>query len=106
MDAVFSALADPTRRAMTDRLRDGEASVSELAEPFGFSLPTITNHLNALEHAALVEHWKSGRVRHCRLVPASLEQADAWLARYRMFWSERFAGLADHLAKGAERRGG
>src|ERR671931_1556590 len=69
LSAVFSALADPTRRAMTERLRQGEASVGELAEPFELSLPTVTKHLKALEHAGLVENWKTGRVRRCRLVP-------------------------------------
>ena len=99
LDAVFSALADPTRRAMTERLRLGEASVSALAEPFGFALPTVAKHLRTLEHAGLIEHWKEGRVRHVKLVPAPLEQADAWLAQYRIFWGDRFAGLADHLAR-------
>src|ERR1700754_2201465 len=99
LDAVFSALADPTRRAMTERLRAGEASVSELAEPSGFALPTILEHLRTLEHAGLVEHHKRGRERRCRLVPGPLEQADAWLAHYRAFWPGRFAGLSDHLAR-------
>src|SRR3954468_22143405 len=96
LDAVFSALADPTRRAMTERLRRGEASVSALAEPFDFALPTVTKHLRALEHAGLIEHWKQGRVRHVRLAPEPLEQADLWLAQYRAFWGQRFAGLTDH----------
>jgi len=98
LDAVFSALADPTRRAMAERLRAGEASLSELAEPSGFALPTILKHLRTLEHAGLVEHYKRGRERRCRLVPGPLEQADAWLAHYRVFWAERFAGLGEHLA--------
>jgi DNA-binding transcriptional ArsR family regulator len=100
LDAVFAALADPTRRAMTERLSHGEATVSELAEPFDLALPTITKHLRTLEHAGLIEHWKTGRVRHCRLVPGPLEQADAWLAHHRAFWSQRFAGLAADLAGG------
>lgn len=99
LDAVFAALADPTRRAMTERLLRGEASVSELAEPFGFSLPTVTKHLKVLEHAGLVEHSKTGRVRRCRLAPAPLEKADDWLARYRVFWGDRFAGLGEHLVR-------
>ena len=99
LDAVFSALADPTRRAMAERLRvGGEASVSELAEPFGVSLPTITRHLGVLEHAGLVEHYKAGRVRHVRLAPAPLQSAEAFIARYRVFWAERFAGLGEHLS--------
>jgi DNA-binding transcriptional ArsR family regulator len=75
LDAVFAALADPTRRAMAERLREGEASLSELAEPSGFALPTILKHLRTLEHAGLVEHYK------------------------RVFWAERFAGLHEHLAR-------
>jgi DNA-binding transcriptional ArsR family regulator len=99
LDAVFSALADPTRRAMTERLREGEASLGELAAPSGFALPTILKHLRTLEHAGLVEHYKRGRERRCRLVPGPLEQADAWLAHYREFWADRFAGLSEHLAR-------
>jgi DNA-binding transcriptional ArsR family regulator len=84
---------------MTARLREGEASLSELAEPSGFALPTILKHLRTLEHAGLVEHYKQGRERRCRLVPGPLEQADAWLAHYREFWAGRFAGLGEHLAR-------
>jgi DNA-binding transcriptional ArsR family regulator len=99
LDAVFAALADPTRRAMTERLARGDASVSELAEPFALSLPTVTKHLAVLEHASLVEHWKEGRVRYCRLAPAPLERADDWIAQHRAFWRERFAGLHEHLRR-------
>jgi DNA-binding transcriptional ArsR family regulator len=99
LDAVFAALADPTRRAMTERLAHGDASVSELAAPFDLALPSVTKHLAVLEHAALVEHWKEGRVRYVRLAPAPLDHAEAWIAHHRTFWRERFAGLHDHLRR-------
>jgi DNA-binding transcriptional ArsR family regulator len=97
LDAVFSALADPTRRAIVARLADGERSVSDLAEPFDISLPAVTKHLRVLEHAGLLQHRKRGRVRYCRLAPAPLRSADAWLARYRAFWEARLDGLAAHF---------
>jgi DNA-binding transcriptional ArsR family regulator len=99
LDAVFAALADPTRRAMTERLARGDATVSELAEPFGIALPTATKHLAVLEHADLVEHWKEGRVRRVRLAPAPLDRAEAWITEHRAFWLERFAGLHEHLRR-------
>jgi DNA-binding transcriptional ArsR family regulator len=99
LDAVFAALADPTRRAMTERLARGDASVSELAAPFDLALPSVTKHLAVLEHAAILEHWKDGRTRYCRLVPAPLDRADAWLGDHLAFWRERFAGLHEHLRR-------
>jgi DNA-binding transcriptional ArsR family regulator len=98
LDAVFSALADPTRRAIIDRLAAGETSVSELAEPFDISLVAVTKHLRVLEDAGLLHHSKRGRVRFCRLSPEPLRSADDWLARYRAFWSTRLDALAAHLA--------
>jgi DNA-binding transcriptional ArsR family regulator len=98
LDAVFSALSDPTRRGIIARLRGGEASVSDLARPFDMSLPAVTKHLAVLERAGLVKHRKTGRVRTCRLVPAPLERADAWIAQYRGFWNTRFDALEAHLA--------
>lgn len=97
LDLVFSALSDPTRRAIVVRLSTGEASVSELAEPFDVSLPAITKHLAVLEHAGLLEHEKKGRVRHCRLVATPMRAADDWLGGYRRFWEDRFDSLADHF---------
>jgi DNA-binding transcriptional ArsR family regulator len=97
LDAVFSALADPTRRAIVVRLAQGEASVSELAEPFDVSLPAVTKHLAVLERAGLLEHDKRGRVRHCRLVAAPMGIADEWLRTYRVFWERRLDSLADHV---------
>lgn len=97
LDAVFSALADPTRRAIVGRLAEGEASVSELAQPFDVSLPAVTKHLAVLERAGLLEHHKQGRVRRCRLVAAPMRAANDWLSGYRVFWEQRLDSLADHF---------
>lgn len=97
LDTVFSALADPTRRAIVLRLAEGEASVSELAAPFDVSLPAVTKHLAVLERAGLLEHRKQGRVRRCRLVASPLKVADDWLSTYRVFWDRRLDSLAEHL---------
>jgi DNA-binding transcriptional ArsR family regulator len=104
LDAVFGALADPTRRQIAERLAVGPASVSELAEPFDVTLPAIVKHLAVLEHAGLVEHEKDGRVRYFSLVPAQLDGVAAWLERHGRFWRERFDGLHDYLR--AEREAG
>ncbi len=93
MDAIFGALADPTRRAILERLAQGEASVSELALPFGTTLPAVMKHLKVLEDAGLITCAKSGRVRTCRLAAAPLEGATVWLERYRRFWETRFDAL-------------
>jgi DNA-binding transcriptional ArsR family regulator len=97
LDAVFQALADPTRRRIVRRLSEGEASVSELARPFEVSLPAVTKHLAVLERAGLLEHHKQGRVRRCRLVAAPLRAADDWLSTYRMFWERRLDSLQEHF---------
>ena len=99
LDAIFAALSDPTRRAIVERLAAGEASVSDLAEPFDMSLVAVTKHLRVLEDAGLLHHRKRGRVRYCRLSPAPLRSADDWLARYRVFWHTRLEALAAHLAR-------
>jgi DNA-binding transcriptional ArsR family regulator len=104
LDAVFSALADPTRRAIVERLAEGERSVSELAEPFDVSLPAVTKHLHVLEGAGLLAHRKEGRVRHCRLVAEPMSEAMAWIERYRRFWDVRFDSLATHLKRPKEER--
>jgi len=104
LDAVFSALADPTRRAIVVRLSQGEASVSELAAPFDVSLPAVTKHLAVLERAGLLEHHKQGRVRRCRLVAAPMKVADDWLGTYRVFWERRLDSLAHHFKSAEEAR--
>jgi DNA-binding transcriptional ArsR family regulator len=97
VDEVFSALADPTRRAILGRLRSGEASVSELAEPFSVSLPAIAKHVRVLERAGLLTHRKTGRVRRCRIVADRMQLASDWLDGYRGFWTTRLDALARHL---------
>jgi len=99
LDTVFAALADPTRRAILERLAEGEASVTELAEPFAdeMSLPAISKHLRVLETAGLIQREKQGRVHRLQLRPAPLKDAAHWLAYYRQFWDEQFDSLADYL---------
>ncbi len=97
LDACFAALADPTRRTMLQRLQAGEASVSELAEPFAVSLPAVMKHIRVLEEAGLVTTRKHGRTRHVRLRAAPLGAANAWLSTYRRFWDERLDALQDLL---------
>ena len=99
LDDVFSALSDPTRRAILERLASGEASVTELAEPFAahMSLPAISRHLRVLETAGLIGRAKHGRVHRLRLRPASLKDAADWLAYYRRFWDEQFESLEQYL---------
>ena len=97
LDLVFSALADPTRRAILMRLEHGEASVTELAAPFRVSMPAISKQLSVLERAGLVERRKIGRTHHCRLRARPLSEAQQWLERYRRFWDERFDALERYL---------
>ena len=99
LDAVFAALADPTRRAILIRLAEGDASVSELAEPFPMSLTGFSRHLRVLEGAGLLRTEKAGRVRHCHLHAEPMRDALAWIARYGQFWEEQFDSLERYLAK-------
>ena len=99
--AVFSALADPTRRAILAKLAQGEATVSELAEPFQLAQPTISKHLRVLEAAGLIETGRDAQSRPRRLVPAALKAADTWLQPFREQWEQRFDRLEAHLKKGA-----
>ena len=93
LDATFAALADPTRRAILARLASGEASVSELAEPFGISQPAISKHLKVLERAGLVSHGRDAQRRPRRLEAKPLAEATEWLENYRQFWEKRFQQL-------------
>jgi DNA-binding transcriptional ArsR family regulator len=102
LNAVFSALADPTRRAILSRLREGEASVKTLAEPFEMSLPAVSQHLKVLERAGLIVKGRSAQWRPCRLDVGPLAEADVWMAPYRAFFETRFARLEQQLAN--ERR--
>jgi DNA-binding transcriptional ArsR family regulator len=99
LSLTFSALADPTRRAILARLAEGDATVGELAQPHAMSLPSISRHLKVLERAGLVVKGRSAQWRPCRLEPAPLAEADAWMARYRDFFEARVARLAEQLAQ-------
>src|ERR671929_112854 len=91
--AVFSALADPTRRAILARLAAGEASVTELAEPFAMSQPAISKHLKVLERAGLISRGRDAQRRPCRIEARPLAEADAWLENYRRIWEGNFQRL-------------
>lgn len=97
LNAVFAALADPTRRAMLARLVEGEATVNELAAPFAMSLPSVSRHLKVLEKAGLVSKGRSAQWRPCRLETKTLRAADDWMAPYRKFWDVRLDALELHL---------
>src|SRR5258708_14990992 len=110
IDRTFSALADPTRRAIVQRLASGEATVTELARPFAISLPAISRHLRVLEGAALVRQERDGQFRRCRLDAEGLYAAAEWLDFYRHFWGESLDNLHEHLksssgAPGANAKG-
>ena len=97
LNATFSALADPTRRAILERLRHGEATVTELAEPFEMSMPAISKHLKVLEGAGLITRGRDAQRRPCRLSGAGLRAAHDWTDAFRRSWEERFAALDDLL---------
>src|SRR5579864_3639911 len=108
LTATFSALADPTRRAILARLIAGEASVTSLAEPFKMSLPAISKHLKVLERAGLIARGREAQWRPCRLKAAPLKDAAEWLEHYRDFWEQSFDRLEAHLQdvqKKAKRHG-
>jgi len=98
LSITFSALADPTRRAILSRLIEGDATVNELAAPHAMSLPSISRHLKVLERAGLVVKSRSAQWRPCHLDAAPLAEADAWMAPYRDFFEKRFGRLEEQLA--------
>ncbi len=98
VDLLFAALADPSRRAMVDRLIDGPASVSELARPLEMSLPAVVQHLHVLEGSGLVRSEKLGRVRTCAIEPAALRAAERWVAERRTAWERNLDRLGEYLA--------
>jgi DNA-binding transcriptional ArsR family regulator len=102
LDATFAALADPTRRAILERLGKREHTVTELARPFPMSLPAISKHLSVLERAGLITRERMGRRQMCRLRPGPMRRATEWLERYRAFWDARLDALEAHLR--AERK--
>src|SRR4026208_233765 len=97
LSATFSALADPTRRAILARLALGETTVSELAKPFKMSGPPVSKHLKVLEHAGLIARGRAAQWRPCRPAPAAPEGGDAWLESYRRLWEERLDRLENYL---------
>ncbi|HEU0201958.1 MAG TPA: metalloregulator ArsR/SmtB family transcription factor [Burkholderiaceae bacterium] len=97
LSTTFAALSDPTRRAILARLAAGEATVSELAEPFDVSLPAISRHLRVLHDAGLIERRNDAQRRVCRLQPERLREAADWIEFYRQFWEGRLDSLAEYL---------
>ena len=93
LDAVFGALADPTRRAILARLTDGDATVAQLAAPFSMTQPAISRHLKVLERAGLISRSRDAQRRPCRIEAQPLAEATRWLERYRDLWEERFQRL-------------
>jgi DNA-binding transcriptional ArsR family regulator len=97
LDRTFAALADPTRRAILARLATGEASVTELAEPFAMSLPAVSKHLKVLERAGLIARGRERQWRPARLEAAPLREVAEWTDRYRQFWEESYDRLDEYL---------
>lgn len=97
LSSTFSALADPTRRAILARLATGEASVTELAEPFEMSMPAISKHLKVLERAGLIARGREAQWRPCRLEAAPLKDVARWIEHYRRFWEQSLDRLDDYL---------
>ncbi|MBZ4416831.1 helix-turn-helix transcriptional regulator [Myxococcus sp. RHSTA-1-4] len=102
LDLMFHALADPSRRAMVNRLCRGPASVSQLAQPLAMSLPAVVQHLQVLEASGLVRSEKVGRVRTCRIVPTALRTAEQWISERRTSWERRLDRLGELLAESPE----
>lgn len=99
LDTTFSALGDVTRRAILEKLRDGETRLSDLAEPFDMSQTAVSKHVRVLSDAGLLTIEKRGRTRHCRLNADAMKEASDWLKDYQAFWMHQFDNLALHLAK-------
>jgi DNA-binding transcriptional ArsR family regulator len=99
LTTTFAALADPTRRAILSRLASGEASVTELAEPFEMSLPAVSKHLKVLERAGLIARSREAQWRPCRLEPGPLKDVAEWVERYRRFWEQSFDRLEAYLGE-------
>jgi DNA-binding transcriptional ArsR family regulator len=99
LDAAYSALSDPTRRAILARLALGEATVGEIAEPFSISGPAISRHLKVLEEARLIARSRHAQRHLCRLNPVGLKSAQEWLDHFRIFWTGTFDRLDAHLRK-------
>ncbi len=96
---IFAALADPTRRAILERLSQGDTNVTELAEPFAMSMPAITKHLKVLEGAGLISRGRDAQRRPCHLEAAPLAEISTWVEQYRKLWDNRLDNLEDYLAE-------
>jgi DNA-binding transcriptional ArsR family regulator len=103
LSATFAALADPTRRAILARLQDGDATVTELAEPFPITVQAVSRHLKVLEHAGLIARGRSAQLRPSTLRAQALRDVAEWVADYRRFWEESFDRLGEHLHDVQER---
>ena len=99
LDSTFSALADPTRRAIVQRLAAGSATVKELATPLHVALPAISKHLRILEQAGLLLRKKEGRVHHCRLNTLPLQEAQDWFTFHQQFWEQQLDALGHYLSQ-------
>ena len=97
LDSTFAALADPTRRAIVQRLARGDATVNELAAPFAMTLPAISKHLKVLERCGLITRSRNAQFRPCHLERSALDSAGGWIEENRRIWSERFDKLDAHL---------
>jgi DNA-binding transcriptional ArsR family regulator len=103
LNAVFAALADPTRRAILEELAKGHSTVSELAEPHDMSLPAISKHLRVLEEAGLITRTVEGRIHYLQLNSKPMSEVLAWLELYRKFWEQRFDALEKYLTSSKKR---
>lgn len=104
LDLVFSALADPTRRGMLERLADGETNVGTLAEPYDMSQPAVSKHLRVLERAGLIQRTRHGREHRIRVDPRPIEAASTWIERYARFWTEQFDAVDTFLKARSKKR--
>lgn len=100
LSMTFSALSDPTRRGILERLSRGGATVGELAEPYDMSMAAISKHLKVLEKAGLISRTKEAQWRHCRIEGAPLQDASKWVQKYKVFWEDQLSKLDDYLNEG------
>ena len=97
LNAIFAALADPTRRAIIDHLVSGEATAGELAQPFGISKPAVSKHLKILEKAKMIKRRKEAQFHKFEVLPESIKDASEWMAKYRVFWDEQLDSLEKYI---------
>lgn len=103
MDAVFTALADSTRRGMVAQLSSGSATIGELGRPYPITKPAVTKHVKILERAGLIQRQKNGRIHRCTLNKEPMKQAEEWIERHRKFWETSLDSLADYLNQQTEK---